>query len=133
MSKGGTLTCTNVTNDEDGVLTHTVVGVFDTTDAYINNYKETFVYDFTDTYEPFDDEIRATLEKSLNDEVVASLGELANSFTITPGRRGNIINLSLASDRNRLKAVNPSGFTTTGIFYYENFKSIYASSGYICS
>lgn len=132
LPKGGTLTCTQITNDEEGVLTHTIVGVFDTTDGYINNYKETFVYDFTETYEPFDDEIRALFEKALNDEVVASLGEHANSFTITPGSRGNIINVSLASDRNRLKVVNPDGFTTNGNFYYENFKSIYVNLGYTC-
>ncbi len=133
IPNGGTLTCRYVQYNDEAVISETVVGVFDTTDGYIRSYKDTMVIDFSETYEPFEEDLRLELEIYFKNVAIESFGSEISAYTVTSNSHGNIINIYLESDYARLKGMYPEEFSSTGHFYYNNFKTFYASEGYTCS
>jgi len=94
-----------------------IIGEFDTNDLYIRKLTYKLTYDYSMTYEPFTDEVRREIENEM--KKVAQ--EEYNGFTITASSSGNVIQLTLMADYDRLKKHFPEEFTENGEFYYNNF------------
>lgn len=130
IPNGGVLTFSQVADEESFKLTDTVVGVFDTSDGFINSYKETITFDCFSIADDITDETRPLYEGAFKQSLIEELGNEANYYTITSSSSGNIFEFVFVSDRNRLKSLDASEFTTTGFYYYDNFKATYIEAGY---
>lgn len=130
IPNGGVLTFSELTNGSTYNLTDTVVGVFDTRDGYINSYKETITIDYFSLVNDINDETRPLYEEAFRESFTNALGDEAKYYTITSSSRGVKFDIIFTSDRDRLKSLDASEFTTTGFYYYDNFKATFIREGY---